>query len=65
MDSLAFSKEFNKKVTYHDPCFLGKQNEIYDEPRNIIQAVPGIDLLNSTATAKAVSAAKAAAAGCG
>ena len=26
-------------ITYHDPCYLGRYNEIYDEPRNIINAV--------------------------
>jgi Fe-S oxidoreductase len=42
---LTFSKETNKKVIYHDPCFLGKQNGIYDEPRKVIENVPGIKLL--------------------
>lgn len=32
-------------VTYHDPCFLGKQNHIYDEPRMILEAVPGVKLV--------------------
>jgi len=34
-----------KKVTYHDPCFLGKQNHIFDEPRAILQAIPGVELV--------------------
>jgi Fe-S oxidoreductase len=42
---LSFSKELNKKVIYHDPCFLGKQNGIYDEPRKVIESVPGVGLL--------------------
>lgn len=32
-------------ITYHDPCFLGKQNQIYDEPRAILEAIPGIKLV--------------------
>ena len=40
---LAFSKQVNKKVTYHDPCFLGKHNQIYDEPRHILRSLPGIE----------------------
>jgi len=42
---LSFSNEVNKKVIYHDPCFLGKQNGIYDEPRKVIESVPGVELL--------------------
>jgi len=42
---LTFTKEVNKKVIYHDPCFLGKQNGVYDEPRKAIERVPGVKLL--------------------
>ncbi|MEA3340955.1 MAG: (Fe-S)-binding protein [Chloroflexota bacterium] len=42
---LELSNEVNKKVTYHDPCFLGKQNYVFDEPRSIIQAIPGVELV--------------------
>jgi Fe-S oxidoreductase len=42
---LTLCKEVNKKVIYHDPCFLGKQNGIYDEPRKVIESVPGVKLL--------------------
>jgi Fe-S oxidoreductase len=39
---LKFSKRIEKVVTYHDPCFLGKHNNVYDEPRKIIESIPGI-----------------------
>ncbi len=33
------------KVTWHDPCHLGRALGIYDEPRNIIRALPGVELV--------------------
>ncbi len=42
---LDLSHALDKKVTYHDPCFLGKQNHVFDEPRFIIQSLPGVELV--------------------
>lgn len=44
-EKLTFSKKVNKKVIYHDPCFIGKQNGIYDEPRKVLESIPGVTLL--------------------
>ena len=42
---LNFSKELNKKVIYSDPCYLGRHNGIYDEPRKVLQSIPGLELI--------------------
>jgi glycolate oxidase subunit GlcD len=34
-----------KKVTYHDPCDLGRSFKIFEEPRNILKKIPGLDLV--------------------
>ena len=39
---LAFTGDFIKKVCFHDPCFLGKHNKVFEEPRRILQAIPGL-----------------------
>ena len=36
-------KEVNMKVTYHDPCHLGRGQGIKDAPRNIIEMIPGVE----------------------
>jgi Fe-S oxidoreductase len=37
-----------KRVIYHDPCTLGRQNNIYEEPRTVLKAIPGLELLEFT-----------------
>ena len=43
-------KTIRKKVAYHDPCFLGKRNEIYDAPREILRAISGLELVEMRRT---------------
>jgi len=41
---LEFTKEYTRKATYHDPCYLGRHNNIFDEPRELLKRVPGLEL---------------------
>ena len=41
---IPFRREVPLRVAFHDPCYLGKQNGVYEEPRAAIAAVPGVEL---------------------
>jgi glycolate oxidase len=42
---ITFEKRVAKKVTYHDPCDLGRALKIFDEPRELLQGIPGLQLV--------------------
>ena len=44
------SKRIDAKVTFHDPCHLGRHNKLYDEPRKILESIPGLKLVEMERT---------------
>jgi heterodisulfide reductase subunit D len=42
---IVFNNGVSKKVTYHDPCDLGRNSKVFDPPRNILKQIPGLTLM--------------------
>jgi Fe-S oxidoreductase len=42
---IKLSKVMNEQLTYHDPCYYGRHNEIYEAPREALKAIPGLELV--------------------
>ena len=45
-----FQNEFPYKVTYHDPCYLGRRNKVFDAPREILKSINGLKLIEMPRT---------------
>jgi Fe-S oxidoreductase len=47
---LKLANGLNSRLTYHDPCYLGRYNGVYQEPRQILQSIPQTNLLEMART---------------
>ena len=47
---LKLGKPVRRKVAYHDPCFLGKRNDVYDAPRQVLKSIDGLELVEMKRT---------------
>ncbi len=45
IEQLDFKNTLNYKVTFHDPCYLGRHNGEFEAPRKLIEAIPGVELI--------------------
>jgi Fe-S oxidoreductase len=41
---IRFKKPIKQRITYHDPCFLGRHGKVYEAPRKVLKSIPGLEL---------------------
>ena len=44
---IKFTKELNEVITYHDSCYLGRYNTVYDPPGETLKAIPGLKVMEA------------------
>jgi Fe-S oxidoreductase len=42
---LKFTKDIKAKITYHDPCHLGRHGGVFEDPREVLKKIPGVELV--------------------
>ncbi|MFX1428884.1 MAG: (Fe-S)-binding protein [Promethearchaeota archaeon] len=44
-NKIKFNNNLNMKITYHDPCHIGRHMGVYEPPREVLKNIPGIELI--------------------
>jgi len=42
---IGFNRKIERKMAYHDPCFLGRHCKVYEQPRKVLKSIPGVELV--------------------
>jgi Fe-S oxidoreductase len=42
---IKLSQVMNEKLTYHDPCYLGRHNQVFEAPREVLKSIPGLQVI--------------------
>jgi len=45
--NLTPTERVDERVAYHDPCYIGRYNDVYDAPRDVLSSIPGIELVEA------------------
>ena len=49
---IKLSRVMNETLTYHDPCYLGRHNGVFDAPREVLKAIPGLQVVEMQRSAR-------------
>lgn len=55
LEKITFKGSNKSKVTFHDPCYLGRYNTIYNAPREVLTSIPGLEFVEMKKNARSMA----------